>query len=235
MSIVIIIGYRGGLKKGAKLVKLMGASSMKWNVKWLCPLTLVVAIALMNATRCHAQSSPLSLAARSQKIIEKIDGGDRNAILELGNLGDQSVLVYLERLASQQDKTFGGVSCHAQMALAKLGHAHSFQEIMDEIHSVNPDIQENAIKKLLYIGGSRSIRTLAGLLSEEKWRTVEIPNTSTNTPPTPSIKYYPPLSHVAIENLSKLVRNPPTQPGVEATENVLKKWKYWWKANQAKY
>lgn len=174
------------------------------------------------------------MKATKEELIKNIEGGNKNAILELGSIGDQSVIPFLEKLLQSPNKNFGGVAANAQMALAKLGRKEQLDEILAELNSEDWGLQDHAIKKLAYVGGNESVKALVKLLDDRKWRKGKEWSGPKGERAMDKV-FYSPRSDLAMKALAQIVPNPPIDSTVEPTEEHLQKWRVWWKNNKHKY
>jgi len=188
----------------------------------------------MHLQYVHAQTVTNAAKSNKDEIIKKIEEGDRNAVLELGSTGDQTIIPYLQKLLENPNKVFGGVAANAQMALAKLGQKKQMDEILVELESNDPSLQDNAIKKLIYVANNEAIKALAKLLDDNKWR--KGPDWVGPKGERAMDKvFYSPRSELAMKALSQIVQNPPTSPPIEPTEEHLQEWREWWAKNKDRY
>jgi hypothetical protein len=144
-----------------------------------------------------AQSSQLPIAT----LKVQIEQGDKEAILELGRRGDRSVIPFLKTYLQSSENDYGSVGANAQMALAKLGEDAQFQEILHKLDSDDPWVQNDAVEKLVYVGDPRAIKALVKLIKADDNRM----RTSDKAHDVLS----PPLSHIAVRALARIVPNPP--------------------------
>ena len=203
-----------------------------------CFKILTTLLVVMLTGSVNAQAGTEQKKAKVKPLMERVESGDQKAILDLGLLGDKSVIPYLQEIIAQAShKNFGGEASNAQMALAKLGEKKQLDEILSELYSDDPAIQDDAIKKLTYVGGKDSIRTLAKLLDDTKWRQMKgfDPNQRGPHGEIPQGRVlYPPRSLLAMKALAQIVPNPPASSTIEPTEEDLPKWREWWKDNNDK-
>jgi hypothetical protein len=165
-------------------------------------------------------------AKRLQELLQAAERGDRQAILELGSLGDKSAIPVLNRIAGQPDR-FHEAAASAHMALAKLGVQSEFDLIVKDLHSDDPAVQYNAVQKLEYIASPQAIRTLIGLLDDSKWRTGKSVRGPHGEPPQDKLIYVP-QSYAAMQALARIVPNPPVPPGTEPADALIPVWRKWW-------
>lgn len=191
-----------------------------------------VLLAVSFCVCASAQEGESKLSTTKEAIVERIEKGDRKAILELGYLGDLSVVPYLRKLLQQPNKNFGGVSSNAQMALAKLGDKEQMQVILSELGSQNPHLQHQAVKKLAYVGGDDSIRALARALTETKWKVGKDHDPEARGPkgerPMDRVVYRP-LALAAMKALAQIVSDPPVSASVQPTLDLIPVWSEWLK------
>lgn len=176
------------------------------------------------------QTGTDSKQARMSTLMQRIENGDNNAILELGSLGDRSAIPYLQKLLTSQ-KHFGSASSNAQMALAKLGEKTQFAEILNELKSDDPAVQDNAVKKLTYVGGYESIRALINLLDDSAWREMKGFDPNRRGPkgeaPQGDVAFLP-LGYMAMLALSQIAPNPPVPAGTAPKAEHIPLWRKWW-------
>jgi hypothetical protein len=180
------------------------------------------------------------LQPQTVRVIEKINQGDTQAILELGRLGDRAAIPYLKelrqkprpdrschaildiRMAREEAKTelyetFPCVPDNAVMALAKLGEQDQMREIVQELESADYVVQVEATLKLAYLGGPEAIRMLVNLLDRHEGRAV-------------SDFFYPALSQMAAYALARIVPDPPVGPEIRFADigyEHLDLWRKW--------
>ena len=172
-----------------------------------------------------------------EELILKAESGDRQAILQMGSLGDQSAVPYLQKIREDSSEGFGSASSYAQMALAKLGVKKELDEILKEANSDDPAIQQAAVKKLGYIGGRDAIGALVGLLDQNKYRSMKgfDPNRRGPNGERPQGReVFPPLNLDAMRALSQIVSSPPVDPRATPTEADVATWRRWYEANKDK-
>lgn len=203
---------------------------------------LTALLVVMLTVSVNAQAGTEQKKAKVKPLMERAEAGDQKAILDLGLLGDESVIPYLKKFLEQPNKNFGSAASNAQMALARLCGGEQFEEILNELKSEDPSVQTDAIKKLTYVEGPKSIRVLAKLLTDsdenKKWRVMKgyDPNKRGPQGEIPQGKvFYHPRNYLAMKALAQIVPNPPTMPTSEPTEEDLPKWREWWESNKDKY
>lgn len=173
-------------------------------------------------------------------LIEQIEHGNHNAILELGNTGDKTIIPYLQKLLQHPNKNFGSIASNTQMALAKLGDEKQLDEILSELNSDTPKVQDDAIKKLSYVRNNKSIKALVQLLDDPqftKYRSLKGSGTNGKQDEKPRLDraLYEPLSYMAMKALANIVPNPPIDPKTQPTKDHIQKWQHWWENNKGKY
>jgi hypothetical protein len=197
----------------------------------LFPAITIFLAVLVTQTHC------LSAVVSRDELIQKILAGDEQAILELGNLGDKSAVPFLQTLLGRPNKSYGSAACYAQMALAKLGEKQQQDEIVNELSSEDPSLQDDAFRKLAYVGGSLAVKTVALFLTDTKydsWREMKqepVPDGQKHM----DVVGFEPLSWMAVRVLAEILPDPVTTPGRTPTKESVQKWREWWEANKSKY
>jgi hypothetical protein len=162
-------------------------------------------------------------------LIDRAKKGDRKAILELGGLGDTSLVPSLREIKGRKNKHFGGAGANAQMALAKLGEQVEFDEITHEANDKDPEVRWNGVRKLEYIGDKRAVGALGRLLQSSESGTVLFGGNQKG-----KVVYEAP-AYAAARSLSKIVQDGPTRNSERIHEDDLAKWREWWKKNSKKF
>ena len=85
--------------------------------------------------------------------------------------GDITVVGFLEFRMGEKPGNFGTRSGSAQMALAKMGHKRALDKILEDLNGSDLNIQFDARRKLMAVGGVRAIRMLATQLQRPWWPT----------------------------------------------------------------
>lgn len=124
-------------------------------------LFLVVSLFLFLGLEGYAQSR--NRAEKEAKLSTSIKEGNYQPILDAGSSGDRSLIPFLRSIADESKPW-------VQMALAKLGEKEFFDQILTEVDSEDPNVQDRGMVKLQYIGGHRGFRTLYRLLDDESSR-----------------------------------------------------------------
>ncbi len=173
-----------------------------------------------------------------QSTIQAAEKGNANAILELGRSGNSSVIPTLKELRTREtNKAMGSVSSRAQMALARLGDAEAMSEILTEMKSDDPTVQDNAIRKLVYVSNDEAIRNLIALLDDAGPRKMKEYDPEQRGPhgeiPQGKIIYLP-INVMAMKALAEIVPNPVIASGKEPTQEEIQLWLEWWKLNRNK-
>jgi hypothetical protein len=167
---------------------------------------LIVLLTSLVSTGCAQDRKP--------DLHEEIRKGEITAILKAGSTGDRNYVPDLRAQLRVGRKAIGTTPGSAQMVLAKLGEAEQMKEVFCELYDLsNPVIQDEAVKKLAYVGGYGSIRALETLLRDDPTFTG---GRSFPPPPPHSVSEarfdevtYGELSHLAVDALAGLV---PGQP-----------------------
>lgn len=197
--------------------------------------SVLILLMMLNVSFVFSETETGTAMERKNQLIKKVENGDQKAILELGSLGDKSVVPVLRGILSRAShRNYGGEAANAQMALAKLGEKQQLKEILAEFDSDDPALQDDAIKKLTYVGGNESVRALVKLLDDKQWRKGKDGAGPKGEPPMDKV-FYSPRYILAMKALAQIVPNPPVPPQSEPTEKDLPKWREWWKQNQDKY
>jgi len=199
---------------------------------------LIVLLLTVWALHIVAQVSANSMQTGVLDLQKRISQGEHKAILEMGDIGDKSLVAYLRRLSLESRwKGDERVKSNIQMALAKLGEQKEFDEIVNQLKNKDPHVQYAAVRKLVYIGGNKSIRILVALLDETKWRAVGDPDARGPNGELPQDRVgYSPLNEDAMRALSELVPNPPVNyKEGRPKQSDVPKWKDWWGTNKSKY
>jgi HEAT repeat protein len=138
-----------------------------------------------------------------------------------------------------------------QVALAQLGDDEMFEQI---VAALNSGAAYGSVRKLEFIGGKRAVDALVKALdiSEEavqKARRIECgpwtycyPNEQAYKPIWGTVPYRSQIDLETCETetfhkcltgvLSFMVKDPPLQPGADATPENIQKWKDWWAKNK---
>jgi len=108
--------------------------------------------------------------------------------------------------------------------------------LTDELNSDDPNIQDDAIRKLEELGTDHAIATLAGCLDHNKWRQAKGFDPERRGPngELPQGRLiYEPLSYMALRSLSRMISGAPTVPMDRplSDEDVIN-WKSWWSENK---
>ena len=149
---------------------------------------------------------------------------DRDAILQAGRTGDRSFVPVLKSLIGRSKETFGRVLPSIQMALAKLEERDEIDAVLSDLRGDNPGKQNEAVEKLIYIGGAMAIEAIIPLLDEDKVRLYK-----QNIPPDGNLLkrkhglMHLPLRRHALRALPLLVVNPPADPQTDDT-GIIGKW-----------
>jgi len=122
------------------------------------------------------------------------------------------------------------------MALAKLGDEKERNQIlMDANTGDDPALQELAVRKLAYVGGSDAIRTLVGLLGMDKPRNPKGYDPKLDRPveerPLDRVVFVP-LNLRAMEALAQIVSNPPVDPKAKPTQADVPLWRKWYEMHK---
>jgi len=116
-------------------------------------------------------------------------------------------------------------------------HMH-FAELRQALASDDPDVQDEAIRRLEELGGAQAISLLAACLDERSWRQQKGFDPDWRGPHGERLQgrmVYEPLSHLAIRALARLVPDPPSTVPDLVTEEDVVRWKEWWELNRSKY
>lgn len=111
--------------------------------------------------------------------------------------------------------------------------------ILEELNSDDPEIQDNAIKKLETIGDNQSIIELVKCLDDNKWRQAKGFDPNWRGPQGERLQgrnIYEPINYMAAKSLARIIPEPPVSPS-ENQINLehIKKWKQWWNENKNHY
>jgi hypothetical protein len=112
-------------------------------------------------------------------------------------------------------------------------------EILKNLESGDPVLQDTAIRALEQIGDNRAVAILAGYLDRRSWRQAKGFDPEWRGPhgerPQGRVVYEP-LSHGAAKALARIVPDPP--PGHDQqpiTDELIERWKEWWVAHRNRY
>jgi HEAT repeat protein len=192
--------------------------------------TVFVLLAGLLASSAQSIANPqneVGRARRLRQLTRAAERGDTQAILNLGTLGDKSSIPLLTPIAAQPDTGFHSAPANARMALAKMGVEAEFDRIVKELQSEDPAIQYNAVQKLEYVRGTKAIKVLIGLLSDNKWRVSQADPGPHGEPPLDKV-FYEPQSFAAMQALARIVRYPPVPRSREPKEADAILWQKWW-------
>jgi HEAT repeat protein len=177
-------------------------------------------------------------------LVKKVEGGNADALLEMGRRGDKSVVPYLQALWEKTSKDSRSETnpkwvANIQMALAKLGEKKQVDEIWKELKNDDPSIQTAAIKKLTYVGGNQAVLALVNLLDNSvllRGKSMQRSPSSTEQV-RQGVVFFGPLNLMAMEALGQIVPNPPVlyTNEIKAKQDDVKIWKDWWEKNKSKY
>lgn len=177
--------------------------------------------------------------ASQEVLIQAAKTGNKEAILELGKRGKQEAIPELKIIRDDnKNKAFGSISSCVQMALAKLGDSEAMSEILAELKSDNPMLQDHAIKKLAYVANSQAIEVLVNLLENNKSRKMKgyDPNMRGPKGEMPQGKIlYEPINVIAMKALAVIIPNPIISVDKLPAQENIQKWREWWVANSNKY
>jgi hypothetical protein len=203
-------------------------------------LTLFLsAFLMMPTTAAFGQEaiSPSKSKIRIDQLLRKAVKHDKYAILELGNSGDVSAIPHLQKLLERRSKFFSSAAGAAHAALAKLGQKQQFDEILKQVDSDEPAIQQDAINKLTYIANNEAIRALFKIISTSQHRKPRVfgnkPGPHGEMPD--DIFIADPLAIWAMDALSKIVPDTPPVPKRKYSDDDFKRWQAWWEQNKDKY
>jgi hypothetical protein len=119
------------------------------------------------------------------------------------------------------------------------GNMERIDRFIEELGNDDPEVQDDAIKKLEKIGDHYAIIALVKCLDDNKWRQAKGFDPNWRGPQGESLQgrnVYEPLSYLASKALARLVPNPPVNLGKEPiTMEHVKKWKTWWEKNRSYY
>lgn len=189
-----------------------------------------------------AQTEELSPTAKYLK--SRVEAGDYDAILEAGNSGDLTLIPYLKQLVSNAKARSNSNSSayEAHIALAKLGGNDALQQILAEIDAENPDVQDNAMKKLSLVGGKEAFKKFYQLLDDTAPREnpkckKSLENFKKNHPEGENCGFccdvvYFSRSVSAILLLSNMIDNPPVKGGAWDLKKNVQLWKEWFAKNK---
>lgn len=191
---------------------------------------LLCCLFLVQAVFCQEGND----ADPAKTLAEKIKTHGNQSILDAGRTGDRKFVPYLKTLKGTRAQW-------AQMALAKLGEVNYLNQILEEVDSPNPEIQDRAMAKLVYVGGKTALRKLVQLLDDTSPREspeckVDAGLTKTQADKTLcglccDVIFYS-RSSTAILSLSRMVENPPTKIGKPGNQEDIEKWKAWLRVNR---
>ena len=137
----------------------------------------------------------------------------------------------LHRLARLGDKSWptsplDTVRGNAQTIVAKEGDDEQFQRIVRDLDDrAYPD----AIRKLRYIGGKKSVEallhalTLSSFMRSEYWKTRDQTYVKAEGRK---------LQRLAMDALATMFKDPPLPPSAEPTPDNIHKWEDWWTRNK---
>lgn len=111
------------------------------------------------------------------------------------------------------------------------------EKIMTQLHSNDPQIQEEAIKQLELFSPPIAIPLLAKCLDDTSWRTNKDVDWRSSTGEVPEGRnLYEPLSYLAVRVLARIVPNSPIDPKDQpVTITHVEKMRNWWKKNKDFY
>lgn len=190
------------------------------NVSLLRPLPSVKSM-LSVCVLVWWSCSVLCLAQNKQTqdkimLIGKLETFDREAIAQAGKTGDPDFVPVLRSLIPHSKKEFGRVLPSIQIALAKLGETDQIAAILSDLRGDVPRRQNEAVDKLIDIGGPMAITAIMPLLDEDKVRSYK------QNPPGICRRDYP-LRRYALRALPLLVVNPPVDPETDDI-SIIGKW-----------
>lgn len=203
------------------------------------PVLLVLVVLTGNG---FAQTEEPPTAAQILK--SKVESGDSDAIEKAGNSNDLTLIPYLRQLASDIKRRSNSNSSafRAHIALAKLGDKKALREILSEVDAENPDIQDNAMKKLASVGGDEAFRKFYQLLDDTSAREnpqckINLENFRKNHPEGGNcglccdVIFFS-RSTTAMFFLSRMVENPPAGNSLAGGEKSIAAWKEWFAKNK---
>jgi hypothetical protein len=174
----------------------------------------------------------------------KVQKGDYLAIEKAGESNDLTLIPYLKQLASNVNarSNFNTSAFQAHIALAKLGNKEAMQEILAEVDADNPDVQDNAMKKLASVANNEAFQKFYQLLDDSSEREnpqckINIENFKKNHPEGENCNLccdviFFPRNTMAMFFLTKMVGNPPAIKGLARTEKAIAIWKEWFAKNK---
>lgn len=192
-------------------------------------------LAIVSMLPCVGYGQDLSPMAKHLK--QLVEEGNTGAILEAAATGDVTLIPYLKQLCDdvKQRSNFNHRAFFAHIALAKLGDAEAVREIMAEVDSESPAVQDSAMRKLSLIGGKVAFKRFYELLDETKPREntdclkmfEEQNRNPPEDPPTPfcHVVYWS-KSFMAMFFLRKMVDDPPFKH-LGSTSKEIGLWKEW--------
>ncbi len=186
-----------------------------------------------------AENQPEDQQRQIQAIIQRVDGGETSALLELGNVGSTNLIPILEKYVAPAGRLIQADPAQrdfAASALAKLGAEKHYQQLIRQ-RSLEQDFAasleiERSFRILSHIPTKAAVRAVAQFLYD------------------PSAPKRMPSDVVAASNqllaarilgglhgkFGGLITNSPTakDPATYDLEDV-KKWQQWWEANKTNY
>lgn len=169
-----------------------------------------------------------------KELLLAAERGDTDAILQLGREReeDQAVVALLSNIRSNSKyRNFGSPFACAQMALARLGDNEAMAEILAEVESVEPGIQDYAIRKLAYVGSPRAVEILVSLLENDEPRKTKEWRGPNGEKPLDKLIYYP-INIMALRALAEIMPNPIVVLGKREfpTQEDVRRWLEWWES-----
>jgi hypothetical protein len=112
-------------------------------------------------------------------------------------------------------------------------------ELSRALGSDDPQVQDDAVRRLEALGGSQAISLLAACLDQGAWRQAKGFDPDWRGPAGERLQgriIYEPLSYLAVRALVGLVPDPPAPPLSDPlTDEDVRRWKAWWERNRERY